>query len=326
MSAGTGIIPSCMTTEKLLTDRRNTPLTMAENNSLDKYDAAIAASNVTDDDAAVSEAVKKILDEHFAEYNNPEVFKACLASVDLTTLKSTDSPESVARFTSNVNDFEEQFPSLPHVAAICVYPNFAAVVRTVLEVSDVKIACVSGGFPSSQTFEEVKIAETSLAVANGADEIDIVLNLGYFFDHDYESLSDEISEQKEAMRGGALKVILETGALRTARNIKAASVLAIYSGADFIKTSTGKEYPGASLEAAYVMCQCIKEYFEKTGTKVGFKAAGGIRTTEDAVKYYTVVKSVLGEDWMTPEYFRLGASSLANALVSSIAGHEVNHF
>lgn len=299
---------------------------MAELNPLDKYDAAIAASNVTDDDAAVAEAVKKILDDHFAENNNPEVFKTCLGCVDLTTLKSTDSAESVARFTGNVNDFEEQFPSLPHVAAICVYPNFATVVRTVLDVSDVKIACVSGAFPSCQSFEEIKIAETSLAVANGADEIDIVLNLGYFFDHDYESLADEINEQKEATRGGVLKVILETGALRTARNIKAASVLALYSGADFLKTSTGKEYPGASLEATYVMCRCIREYYEKTGNKVGFKAAGGIRSTEDAVKYYTVVKTVLGEEWMTPEYFRLGASSLANALLTSIAGHEVKHF
>lgn len=299
---------------------------MAELNPLDKYDSAIASSNVTDDDAAVAEAVNKILNEHFAENNNPDVFKTCLGCVDLTTLKSTDSAESVARFTAGVNDFEEQFPSLPHVAAICVYPNFASVVRTVLDVSDVKIACVAGAFPSSQTFEEIKIAETSLAVANGADEIDIVLNLGYFFDHDYESLADEINEQKEAARDGVLKVILETGALRTARNIKAASVLALYSGADFLKTSTGKEYPGASLEAAYVMCLCIREYYEKTGNRVGFKAAGGIRTAEDAVKYYTVVKTVLGDEWMTPEYFRLGASSLANALLTGIAGHEVKHF
>ena len=195
-----------------------------------------------------------------------------------------------------------------------------------LEVSDVKIACVSGAFPSSQSFEEVKIAETSLAVANGADEIDIVLNVGDFLDHDYDTVADMITEQKEACRGGVLKVILETGALKTARNIKAASVLALYSGADFLKTSTGKEYPGASLEAAYVMAQCIKEYFEKTGNRVGFKAAGGVATTEDAVKYYTVIKEVLGEEWLTPEYFRLGASRLANNLLSDIVGYEVKHF
>lgn len=271
----------------------------------DKYAQAIAASNVVEDDRQVADAVAKILADHYQENNNKEVYRFLFNSIDLTTLKSTDSPQSVARFTEAVNSFAEKFPSLPNVAAICVYPNFAAVVRTVLEVSDVKIACVSGGFPSSQTFEEVKIAETSLAVANGADEIDIVLNLGYFFDHDYESLCDEIAEQKEATRDGRLKVILETGALRTARNIKMASILSLYSGADFLKTSTGKEYPGASLEATYVMAQAIKEYYEKTGLRVGFKAAGGVATTEDAVKYYTIIKEVLGEEWLTNELFRL---------------------
>ena len=293
---------------------------------INKYEQAIAQSTVTDDDAVVAEAVKKILDEHFAENNTQEVYRTLFNCIDLTTLKSTDSPASVAKFTEAVNSFEELFPSLPNVAAICVYPNFAPVVRTVLEVSGVKIACVSGAFPSWQSFEEIKIAETSLAIANGADEIDIVFNLGNFFDHDYEAVTDEINEQKEACRDGELKVILETGALRTARNIKAASILSLYSGADFLKTSTGKEYPGASLEATYIMAQCIKEYYEKTGTKVGFKAAGGIRTTEDAVKYYTVVKEVLGEEWLNNEYFRLGASSLANSILSDIAGHEVKHF
>lgn len=292
----------------------------------DKYTQAIAASNVIEDDAAVSAAVQKILDEHFAENNNKDVYTFLFNTIDLTTLKATDSPASVSRFTQNVNDFEEKFPSLPNVAAICVYPNFAPVVRTVLEVSGVKIACVSGAFPSSQSFEEVKIAETSLAVANGADEIDIVLNLGYFLDHDYESLVDEITEQKEACRDGRLKVILESGALKTAKNIKIASILSLYSGADFLKTSTGKEYPGASLEAAYVMAQCIKEYYEKTGNRVGFKAAGGVATTEDAVKYYTVIKEVLGEEWLTNEYFRLGASRLANNLLSDIVGYEVKQF
>ncbi|MDE5662146.1 MAG: deoxyribose-phosphate aldolase [Muribaculaceae bacterium] len=295
-------------------------------NQMNKYEQAIASSHVTEDDAAVAADVQKILDEHFAENNNADVHKFLFSTIDLTTLRSTDTPSSVARFTEAVNTFEELFPSLPNVAAICVYPNFAPVVRTVLEVSDVKIACVSGAFPSCQSFEEVKIAETALAVANGADEIDIVLNLGYFLDHDYESACDEIAEQKEACRDAHLKVILETGALKTAKNIKAASILSMYSGADFIKTSTGKEYTGASLEAAYVMAKCIKEYYEKTGRRVGFKAAGGIRSTEDAVKYYTVIKEVLGEEWLNNELFRLGASSLANALLTTIAGHEVKHF
>lgn len=292
----------------------------------DKYTQALQSSAVEENDGKVAAAVKDILEKHYKENDNKEVYTFLFNTIDLTTLKSTDSPESVARFTERVNSFEESFPSLPNVAAICVYPNFAAVVRTVLEVTGVKIACVSGGFPSSQTFEEVKIAETSLAVANGADEIDIVLNLGYFFDKDYESLCDEIEEQKEATRGGRLKVILETGALRTAKNIKTASILSLYSGADFLKTSTGKEYPGASLETAYVMMQAIKEYYEKTGIMVGFKAAGGVSTTEDAVKYYTLAKEILGEAWLTNEWFRLGASRLANTLLSSIAGHEVKHF
>ncbi len=278
----------------------------------DKYNEAIAASKVVEDDAAVSAAVAKILEDHFEENNNMEVHKFLLNTVDLTTLNSTDSPSSVAAFVN--------------VAAICTYPNFAQVVRTVLDVSDVDVCCVSGCFPSSQSFIEVKVAETALAVEGGADEIDIVLNLGNFLDGDYEEVCDEMIELKHACRDARMKVILETGALKTAADIKKASVLALYCGADFLKTSTGKGYPGASLEAAYVMCQCIKEYYEKTGTMVGFKAAGGVRTTEDAVKYYTLVKAVLGEKWLTNEYFRLGASSLANGLLSDILGEETKFF
>ncbi len=292
----------------------------------DKYNDAIARSTVVTDDAAVAAAVKKILDEHFAENNNQDVYKFLFNTIDLTTLKATDSPQSVAAFTERVNAFDEEYPMLNNVAAICVYPNFAQVVRTVLDVSSVDIACVSGGFPSSQTFPEVKIAETALAVEGGADEIDIVLNVGNFLDGDYEAVCDEIAEQKEAVRDGRLKVILETGALKTAERIRAASILALYSGADFLKTSTGKEFPGASLEAAYVMCQCIKEYWQATGIKVGFKAAGGVSTTEEAVKYYTLVKEVLGEEWLSNEWFRLGASRLANNLLSDILGQETKFF
>lgn len=287
---------------------------------MDKYHQAIADSKVTVNDAEVSAAVKKILDEHLAENLNEEVYKQILNSIDLTTLTSTDSPQSVANFTERVNAFDNEYPQYPNVAAICVYPNFVPVVRTVLDVTGVNIAAVSGAFPSSQTFIEVKVAETALAVEGGADEIDIVFNLGNYLDGDYEEVCDEIAELKHACRGGRLKVILETSALKTAENIKAASVLSLYAGADFLKTSTGKEYPGASLEAAYVMAQCIKEYHEKTGTMVGFKASGGIRTTEDAVKYYTIIKEVLGEEWLTNEYFRIGASSLANSVLGSLTG------
>lgn len=292
----------------------------------DKYNDAIAKSVVLEDDAAVASAVEKILTEHFEENNNIDVYKFLFNTIDLTTLKATDSPVSVSNFVERVNAFDEEYPMLNNVAAICVYPNFAGVVSTVLDVTGVDIACVSGGFPSSQTFNEVKIAETALAVENGANEIDIVLNVGNFLDGDYEAVCDEIIEQKAACRDARLKVILETGALKTAKNIKAASVLSMFSGCDFLKTSTGKEYPGASLEAAYVMAKCIKEYYEQTGVKVGFKAAGGVSTTEDAVKYYTIIKEVLGQEWLTNEYFRLGASRLANTLLSDIAGYPVQHF
>jgi len=281
---------------------------------------------VTEDDAAVKAAVDKILAENLKENMNEEVYKFLFNCIDLTTLRSTDSPRSVADFVERVNDFDNEHPEMKNVAAICVYPNFSQVVRTVLEVSDVDIACVAGCFPSSQSFLEVKVAEVALAVEGGADEIDIVLNLGNFLDGDYEEVCDEISELKHSCREARLKVILEAGALKTAANIKAASILSMYSGADFIKTSTGKEYPGADLQAAYVMCQCIKEYYEKTGRMVGFKPAGGVRTPEEAVSYYCIVKEVLGEQWLTNEYFRIGASGLANNLLSAIWGTETKYF
>lgn len=292
----------------------------------DKYHDTVSASKVVTDDAAVAASVEKIIREHAGENMNADVYRKLLSCIDLTTLSSSDSPQSVSDFVERVNTFDNEHPDLPNVAAICVYPNFAPVVRTVLDVSDVNVACVSGAFPSSQSFLEVKIAETAMAVAEGADEIDIVLNVGNYLDGDWEEVSDEISEQKATCRDAHLKVILETGLLKTAENIRNASVLAMYSGADFIKTSTGKIYDGASLEAAYVMCQCIKEYFEKTGNKVGFKAAGGISTTADAVKYYTVVKEVLGEEWLDKSLFRIGASRLANVLLSDIVGEPMKAF
>ncbi len=292
----------------------------------DKYHDTVSASAVTTDDNEVKAAVEKIISEHLSENMNQDVYKFLFNCIDLTTLSTTDSPQSVADFVENVNAFDNDHPELKNVAAIRVYPNFAPVVRTVLDVSDVKVACVSGAFPSSQSFLEVKIAETALAVASGADEIDIVFNVGNYLDGDWEEVADEISEQKHTCRDAHLKVILETGALKTAENIRNASILSMYSGADFIKTSTGKIYEGATLEAAYVMAQCIKEYYEKTGNAVGFKAAGGVSTTEDAVKYYTVIKEVLGEEWLTNERFRIGASRLANNLLSDILGEPVKCF
>lgn len=292
----------------------------------DKYHDTVAASAVTTDDSQVAEAVAKIIAEHKAENMTPEVMRMLFGCIDLTTLKATDSQQSVAAFTERVNDFENEHGDMPNVAAICVYPNFAQVVRTVLEVSGVNVACVAGGFPSSQTFPEVKVAETALAVEGGADEIDVVINLGDFLDGDWEQVADDLDEIKHSCRERCLKVILETGALKTARNIRDASVIAMYSGADFIKTSTGKEYPGASLEAAYVMALAIKEYAEKTGRMVGLKVAGGVTTADEAVAYYTIVKEVLGEKWLSSEYFRIGASRLANNLLTEILGTETKFF
>lgn len=291
-----------------------------------KYLDTIAASKVLSDDTKVASAVKEIIEKHADENRTLDVYKFLFNTIDLTTLKATDSPSSVADFTEAVNRFEEEFPELPNVAAICVYPNFAQVVRAVLEVSEVDIACVSGGFPSSQTFQEVKVAETALAIEGGADEIDIVLNVGDFLDGDFESVCDEISELKDVCKEHTLKVILETGALKTAENIKAASILSLYSGADFLKTSTGKEFSGATLDAAYVMMSAIKEYYEKTGRRVGFKASGGVATTDEAVQYYTLAKEILGEEWLSKEYFRIGASRLANNLLGDILGRPVKHF
>lgn len=292
---------------------------------MDRYEEVMAASHVISDDAKVAEEVNKIL-EKTSEYASDEVYQFLLSSIDLTTLSTTDNVTRVARFAQRVNDFDNDYPQYRNVAAICVYSNFADVVKTTLEVPGVDIAVVAGCFPSSQTFLEVKIADISLAVANGANEVDIVFPVGMYLDGNLEDLVDEIQEQKHACRDARMKVILETGALKSAEHIKRASILSMYSGADFLKTSTGKEYPGASLEAAYVMCKCIKEYYDKTGRRIGFKCSGGIRTTQQALEYYTIVREVLGEEWLTQEYFRIGTSSLANAVLSTLEDKEVRYF
>lgn len=291
----------------------------------DRYHQAISACKADVAPEAVAAGLAKALENNAAN-EKPEVYRFLLSAIDLTTLSSEDSQRSVARFTEKVNAFDNDYPDLPHVAAICVYSNFAEVVKTTLDVEGVDIAVVAAGFPSSQTFTAVKVADVALAVEAGANEVDVVMNIGMLLDENYEDLCDELIELKHTARHAPLKVIIESGALRTPQLIRDASVLAMYSGADFIKTSTGKIYTGASLEAAYVMCQCIKEYYAVSGRKVGFKAAGGIRTAADAVKYYTVVKEVLGEEWLTPELFRIGASGLANSLLTAITGTETRYF
>ena len=295
-------------------------------NKLDKYEEMLSRYNTDLDDAQVAAAVEKIVRDNLAANSTPDVYKFLFHCIDLTSLHTEDNTESITRMTKRVNDFEEEHPEMDNVAAFCVYPNFAGTVRANLDVSAVNIAAVSGGFPSSQTFTEVKVAETALAVADGADEIDIVINVGNFLAGNYEEMCQEIEELKHACKESHLKVILESGALKTASNVKKASLLSIYSGADFIKTSTGKTEPAATLEAAYVMCQAIKEYYEQTGTMIGFKPAGGISTTVDAVKYYCVVKEVLGEKWLNNEHFRIGASRLANNLLTDIWGTPTKFF
>ncbi len=292
-----------------------------------KYEEALAKYNTNIDDQEVRDAVRKIIAEKVPENDNMDVKRFLFGSIELTTLKTTDSDTSILAFTERVNDFDNEYPDLPHVATICVYPCFAKTVAESLEVDGVEIACVSGSFPSSQARIEVKVAETSLAVADGATEIDIVMPVGKFLSGDYEGVCDDIAELKAACgEDVAMKVILETGALKTASNIKKASILSMYAGADYIKTSTGKLEPAATPEAAYVMCQAIKEYYDKTGIQIGFKPAGGINSVMDALIYYTIVKEVLGEKWLTNKWLRLGTSRLANMLLSELKGEQIKFF
>lgn len=265
---------------------------------------------------------------------SPDILKACLSMVDLTSLKTEDTPESVTRLVSKVNDFRSSFPDYPLPASICVYPNFASVVKAAKKCDDVHVTVVSACFPSSQSFLEVKLRECALAVENGADEVDIVLSLSAFLSGDYDAARHEIEAVRRIVDEAAaaqgrkvtLKVILETGLLLKHELIAAASFLAMEAGADFIKTSTGKVSVNATPAAAYVMCQCISRYYGKTGRKVGFKPAGGISTSLDAVCYYSIVSTVLGKEWLDKEFFRFGVSRLANTLLSDIEQRTVNYY
>ena len=288
---------------------------------MDRYRKVLDASNVPVDKDFIKKEIEKI-SEKIPELRKPEVYTKIFNCIDLTTLNTTDSQDSVRGFVQRVNDFDNEYPQYPNVAAVCVFSNFSGIVRSTLEVTGVKIAVVAGGFPSGQTFSEVKVADTALAVAEGADEVDVVMNLGMLLDENYEELCDELIEVKHAAKDAHMKVIIESGALKEPEKIRNASILAMYSDADFIKTSTGKVYEGASPEAAYVMCRCIKEYYENTGRKVGFKAAGGVRSAEDALLYYAIVKEVLGEEWLDNSLFRIGASSLANSILAKMQDEE----
>ena len=276
-------------------------------------------------DEQVKQEMEQLLSAHFEENNTTEVYKRCFNSIDLTSLKETDTEEEIRSMVEKVNNFEENFPDIPNVGAICVFPAMVSTVKATL-TEPIGIAAVSAGFPASQTFIEVKVAETGMCVMEGATEIDVVISVGKFLAGKYDEVFEELTEIKSACRDAHLKVILETGALKTAANIKKASILAMAAGADFIKTSTGKIPVAATPESTFIMCSAIKEWNEKTGAKVGYKPAGGIATAEDAVKHYTLVKEILGDEWLNNKMFRFGASSLANKLLSSIQQEEVKYF
>ena len=255
-----------------------------------------------------------------------ETLKLCLSLMDLTSLKSQDTISSIEAFVSKVNGFPQAFPGHPLPAGICVYPNFVATVKKQLQAPGVRIVAVSGAFPASQSFREVKLLETRMALADGADEIDIVLALNAFLDGDRAAAADEIRVQKALVGDRTLKVILETGVLKEPERIYDASMLAMESGADFIKTSTGKVEVGATPEAAEAMCRAIRDYARQTGRKVGFKAAGGISTTEQALTYVDIVRETLGSEWLNSGLLRLGVSRLGNHLLSSLSGRAVSYF
>lgn len=257
---------------------------------------------------------------------NVDVYKFCYSTIDLTTLACTDSVESVTRFARRAAEFYIDYPHIPNVASICVYPPFVETVGLAVDGTPMRITSVSGGFPASQTFLEVKVLETAMAIENGADEIDIVINVGELLEGRLDEMASEIEVLREEASDVVLKVIIESGALKTPELIRKASLLSMMAGTDFVKTSTGKIDVAATPEAAVVMCEAIRDYYEKTGRKVGFKAAGGVRTAEDAALYYTIVEQTLGKEWLTPELFRIGASSVANNLISAIEGKEIKYF
>lgn len=283
----------------------------------DKFSQAFSKYNMNVDSAWVKSVIEKAKKEILSG-RDKETLKKIFSCIDLTTLKPTDNEDTVLAFVEKVNKMEDKYPDIPSVASICVYPCFAQIVSRSLEVESVKTCCVSGGFPSAQTFFEVKVAETSLAIHDGADEIDIVQNAGRILNEDYETLAEETDELKAVCADKTLKVILETGALGTLDNVKKAALIAMYSGADFIKTSTGKEVPGANPESFCVMCKTVREYADETGRNVGIKAAGGISTVDDALLYWTIAKLVLGKDWLNNTRFRIGASRLADTLLNEI--------
>ena len=292
---------------------------MEYSNILAQYAPAMSVEQVAEVVAQAKAAATK--------NENVDVYKFCLSAIDLTTLTCNDSVESVTEFAKRTTTFAQAYPDVPNVASICVYPAFVETVGLAIDGTPMRITSVGAGFPASQTFLEVKMLEVAMAVENGADEIDIVLNVGKMLTGAYDEAAAEVEVIRSEMGDDVvLKVIIESGALKSPELIRAASLLSMAAGADFVKTSTGKIDVAATPEAAVVMCQAIKDYYEQTGRMVGFKAAGGVKTPQDAALYYTIVEQILGEQWLTTDLFRIGASSAANNLLSAIVGEKVVHF
>lgn len=277
-------------------------------------------------EAEVKAEIKRIITEKVPENDNLEVKKFLFSCIEHTSLQSTDTEEEILAMVEKVNKFAYEYPQLPHVAAICAYPCFTKLIADSLEVDGVDITNVTGCFPSSQALLEVKLAETAFAVKDGATQIDIVLPIGKYLSGNYEDALDTVSELKAVCGDLPMKVILETGCLKNLSNVKGAALLSMYGGADYVKTSTGKEKISATPEAVYVMCTAIKEYYEKTGIQVGLKPAGGINSVMDAIIYYTIYKEILGDKWLNSFWFRIGTSRLTNLLLSEIEGKEIKFF
>lgn len=292
---------------------------MEYTNQLNAYDAAWSAEQVDREVARIREAA--------ARNHTTEVYKFCYSAIDLTTLACTDSVTSVTELARKAVAFYDKYPHIPNVASICIYPSFVETVGLAVDGTPMRITSVAGGFPAAQTFLEVKALEVAMAVENGADEVDIVLNVGRMLTGEYDEAANEVEViRQETDDEVVLKVIIESGALKTPELIRKASLLSMFAGADFVKTSTGKIDVAATPEAAVVMCRAIRDYYEKTGRKVGFKAAGGVRSAEDAAFYYTIVEEILGKEWLTTDLFRIGASSAANNILSAIECQTVNYF
>lgn len=292
---------------------------------MDRFDELFSKYDFTNlEPGLITQQAESIIADNIKLYNQKSVYSNILSCIDLTSLNSDDTISKITSLVDLVNGFDDEFEILPHPAAICVYPSYISTVKDNLQ-EDVEIATVVG-FPHSNTFLEVKIAEVGMSIMEGATEIDVVMPLGLFCSRYYSEVYDELSEIKSACQGAKLKVILETGVLEDPVLIKKASIIAMAAGADFIKTSTGKSSKGATFEAVYVMAQTIKEFNELNNQKVGLKVAGGVSDTMTAIKYYTLVSTILGDEWMNSSLFRIGTSKLINRLLSDLSGREISYF